>query len=73
LQEIEKELKKRFKAETKKTLKLKKVRESRDYEKVSRIGADNSWVMDGVRSNPRDLCLAKFLVRDRRLYDFSVE
>lgn len=68
LDEVAKEFKKRFKDKTKKALKMTKKNESITHEKTARFLADNSWVLDGRRSNFGDQCMGEFLIRYTRLY-----
>jgi len=69
--EFEKELKKGFKDITKKTLKLKKKEEDVNYEKVSRMNAETSQFRGADHPPSYDLS-GKYLIREKRLYSYSV-
>lgn len=68
LKEVEKGIKKHFKKNTKKALKLKKIREDQVIDKYSTLYADTSWII-GTRLH-RDPT-GKYLVRDTRIYTFD--
>ena len=67
LDEMEKSLKKEFKKKTDVDLKLKKVKEHHDVEKHSRIYSDVSPIWSGKTERP----IARYLVRDTRVYEFD--
>ncbi len=71
LDEVAKELKKRFKSKTKKVLTLKKVSENDGIEKYSQMYAETS--KSSLGSGPRAVMSAagKYLVRVGRLYHFD--
>jgi hypothetical protein len=69
LDELQKELKKRFKKAAKKALKLKKLKEYEAVEKVSKIQAERSWAFGDVTRVTSSV--GKFLVRAGRVYEFS--
>jgi len=70
--EFESEMKKRFKKMTKKTLKLKKKNDSVNYEKVSRMMADTSWSFGSGRHTVTVDRSGKYLVKEKRVYEYTV-
>lgn len=73
VKEIEKELKKRFKKMTGKVLKLKKVKDDQDLEKMSRLQSDTSWMLGSSRYGYGARPVGRFLVKDSALYSFDCE
>ncbi len=73
VKEIEKELKKRFKKLTGKVLKLKKIKDDQDIEKMSRLQADSSWMLSSSRYGYGARPVGRFLVKDIALYSFECE
>lgn len=71
IDELMKNLKKEFKKTTGKTLTVKKVKEDQALDKTSRIQADNSWMLGSNRNGYGSRPMARYLVRDSALYEFS--
>jgi signal transduction protein with GAF and PtsI domain len=70
LKDIEKELKKSFKKLTKKTLKLKKVKEDQIIDKYSHLQADTSWMVGSSRYGYGGQA-GKYVVRDTVIFSFD--
>lgn len=73
LQNIVKEVKKRFKKYTGKALTLKKVREDQNIDKHSRLQADTSWMLGSSRYGHGARPVGRYLVRDSCVYEFDIE
>jgi hypothetical protein len=70
---VAKELKKRFKKYTGKTLELKKIRDDQGLEKYSRLQADTSWMLGSSRYGYGARPVGRYLVRNSRIYEFDTE
>jgi len=69
--EFEKEMKKRFKKQTKTTIVLKKVGEDLSYEKIDRMtGETSQWFGVGSHMTTVDKA-GKYLIREKKVYEFS--
>jgi len=73
LDNVVKEIKKRFKKYTKKTLKLQKVQESQAIDKVSRIQSDTSWMLGSSRYGYGQRPVGRYLLRDRCVYSMDCD
>lgn len=73
LKEIEKDLKKRFKKLTGKTLDLKKVKEDHNLEKISRLSGETSWMLGSSKYGYGARPVGRFAVRDTIVYAFDPE
>lgn len=73
LKGIEKELKKKFRSITGKTLKLKKIQDDQIVDKQSRLQADTSWQVGsswhGYHGNPK----CRFLIRDSITFEIGID
>lgn len=70
---VVKEVKKKFRKFTGKTLDLKKVREDQAIDKYSRLQADTSWMLGSSRYGYGSRPVGRYLVRDSRIYSFDIE
>lgn len=73
LETVVKELKKKFKKYTGKTLELKKIREDQAIDKYSRLQADTSWMLGSSRYGYGSRPVGRYLVRDSCVYQFDTE
>lgn len=74
LKEVSKELQKEFKHETGKALTLKKTKESPiNFDKVSRLTAESSWMLGSSRYGHGARPVGRYLVRTSCVYDFSAK
>lgn len=72
IKEVEKELKKRFKKMTGKTLELKKVKEEdSNFEKMSRLSGETSWMLGSSRYGYGSRPVGRFAVKDTIIYSFD--
>src|SRR3990167_3108272 len=69
IDEIAKEVKKRFKKYSKKTLDLKKVKENRSVEKYSRVYAENVPLFGGGYGYGQNI--GRFYIINSRFYEFT--
>ncbi len=67
------ELKKKFKAETKQSLKLEKIDEDQTTDPMQHTYADTSWMLGSNRAGYRGRPTYKFLIRDTCIYSFDAE
>lgn len=67
------ELKKKFKAETKQSLKLNIIDESQLTDPMQHTYADTSWMLGSNRAGYRGRPTYKFLIRDTNTYSFETE
>lgn len=73
LQSVVKELKKRFRKNTGKHLKLEKVKADKGIDKVSRISAETSWMLGSSRYGFGSRPVGRYLVKDSCVYSFDIE
>lgn len=73
LQNVAKELKKRFRKKIGKTLKLEKVRLDQAIDKQSRVQADTSWQLGSSRYGYGARPVGRYLVRDSCVYEFDLD
>lgn len=73
LKGVVKELKKRFRKNTGKALKLDKLKEDQAIDKHSRIQADTSWMLGSSRYGYGSRPVGRFLVRDSCVYEFDID
>jgi len=71
LKEVEKQLKKRFKSYTKKSLTLKKVKLDHKAEKGSNVQSDTSWMIGSSRFGYGSRPLGRYLIKDACFYEFK--
>ena len=73
LQSVVKELKKYFRKNTGKHLKLEKVKSDKGIDKVSRVSAETSWMLGGTRYGHGSRPVGRYLVKDSCVYSFDVD
>lgn len=73
LKEVEKELKKKFKKYTGKTLKLKQVKKDQSVERYGRVTAETSWMLGSNRNGYGNRPVGRYVVVDSSVYEFSTD
>ena len=71
MNEVEKELKKRFKKVTKRNLNLKKIKEDRDLQPMSKLTPDSSWMLGSSRHGYGNNMIGRWHIRNFRIYTFE--
>jgi len=68
---VVKEVKKVFKNNTGKAVKIKEIKKDRSLDKVSRLSAESSWMLGSSRYGHGARPVGRFLIRDSKVFDFS--